>query len=87
MAASREALLNAQLGVIGSMLIDDRTVGIALQALKPEYFDSSYRTIFEAMRGLFQVGRPVDAVTVLGQIGEDYTDLLRQIIDADGGQH
>ena len=80
MAASREALLNAQLGVIGSMLIDDRTVGIALQALKPEYFDSSYRTIFEAMRGLFQVGRPVDAVTVLGQIGEDYTDLLRQII-------
>lgn len=81
MAASREALLNAQLGVIGSMLIDDRTVGIALQALKPEYFDSSYRTIFEAMRGLFQVGRPVDAVTVLGQIGEDYTDLLRQIIE------
>lgn len=81
MAASREALLNAQLGVIGSMLIDDRTVGIALQALKPEYFDSSYRTIFEAMRGLFQAGRPVDAVTVLGQIGEDYTDLLRQIIE------
>lgn len=81
MAENREALLNAQLGVIGSMLIDDRTVGIALQALKPEYFDSSYRTIFEAMRGLFQAGRPVDAVTVLGQIGEDYTDLLRQIIE------
>lgn len=78
---NRQALLNAQLGVIGSMLIDDRTVGIALQTLKPEYFDGPYRTIFEAMRGLFQVGRPVDAVTVLGQIGEDYTDLLRQIIE------
>lgn len=78
---NRQALLNAQLGVIGSMLIDDRTVGIALQALKPEYFDGPYRTIFEAMRGLFQRGRPVDPVTVVGVIGKDYTDLLRQIMD------
>ena len=78
---NRQALLNAQLGVIGSMLIDDRTVGIALQALKPEYFDGPYRTIFEAMRGLFQGGRPVDPVTVVGVIGKDYTDLLRQIMD------
>lgn len=77
----KEALLNAQLGVIGSMLIDDRTVGIALQALKPEYFDGQYRTIFSAMRGLFQAGRPVDPVTVIGVVGEGYTDLLRQIMD------
>lgn len=78
---NRQALLNAQLGVIGSMLIDDRTVGIALQALKPEYFDGPYRTIFEAMRGLFQRGRPVDPVTVVGVIGKDYTELLREIMD------
>ena len=77
----KDALLNAQLGVIGSMLIDDRTVGIALQALKPEYFDGQYRTIFSAMRGLFQAGRPVDPVTVIGVVGEGYTDLLRQIMD------
>lgn len=81
MAADKQALLDAQLGVIGSMLIDDRTVGIALQALKPEYFDGQYRTIFSAMRGLFQTGRPVDPVTVIGVVGKGYADLLRQIMD------
>lgn len=81
MAENKNALLDAQLGVIGSMLIDERTVGLALQGLKEEYFDGPYRTIFSAVRTLFSQGRPVDPVTVIGVVGKEYSDLLRQIME------
>lgn len=81
MGEKENALLNAQLGVIGSMLIDDRTVGLCVQALKEEYFDGQYRTIFSAMRRLFHGGRPVDPVTVIGVTGKEYAELLRQIME------
>ena len=81
MGEKENALLNAQLGVIGSMLIDDQTVGLCVQALKEEYFDGQYRTIFSAMRRLFQGGRPVDPVTVIGVTGKEYAELLRQIME------
>ncbi len=81
MGENKNALLDAQLGVIGSMLIDERTVGLALQGLKEEYFDGQYRTIFAAMRTLFGQGRPVDPVTVIGVVGKEYADLLRQIME------
>lgn len=78
---SRDKLLSAQVGVLGSMLIDDRTVGPVLQEIKAEYFTAAeYRTIFQAIRRLFQAGKPIDPVIVLGAVGDEYRDLLADII-------
>lgn len=56
----------AQVTVIGSMLIDERCVPLVLSKLKPEDFvDGTCRATFTAIRKLSREGRPVDPITVV----------------------
>lgn len=74
----------AQLAVVGSMLIDERCIGDVLAAVGPDDFPSGpYRTAFSCMRKLFMEGRPVDPVTVLDVVQgqENYADFLRQCME------
>lgn len=76
--------LDAQLSVIGSMLIDDRCVPLVLSKLRPEDFiDAKCRSTFTAIRKLVQEGRPVDAVTIAHamQGGEKYAQWLWDVGD------
>lgn len=74
----------AQLSVIGSMLIDDRCVPLALSRLTPDDFaDGTCRATFTAIRKLSAEGRPVDPVTVLDamQGGGKYAEWIRDALE------
>ncbi|MDE6259899.1 MAG: hypothetical protein K2M42_03405 [Oscillospiraceae bacterium] len=76
--------LNAQLSVIGSMLIDDRCVPLVLSKLTPDDFvDGTCRATFSAIRKLIQEGRPVDPVTVVDAMkgGDKYTGWVRETME------
>ena len=74
----------AQLSVIGSMLIDDRCVPLVLSELSPEDFtDGTCRATFTAIRKLAREGRPVDPVTVVDamQGGDRYIAWAKEAMD------
>lgn len=72
----------AQVGVLGSMLIDGaHTAGLVMQSLQPEDFTGPNRTIFEVCRELFRAGRPVDPVPVSQKLGPEYKQMLLDIME------
>lgn len=77
-----QQMLDAQVGVLGSMLLDDSTIGTVMQEVGAEDFrEPSYRTIFQAVRNRFSAGKPVDPVLIRGDIGQSYEPLLMQILE------
>lgn len=71
----------AQISVIGSMLIDARCVPLVLSKLSPEDFiDGTCRATFTAIRKLVREGRPVDPVTVVDAMrgGDRYIAWTRE---------
>lgn len=84
----------AQASVIGAMLIDDRCVPEVVSIVSEDDFTAAYRSIFRAMRWLFDEGCSVDPVTVMNQLGGDpeYRRILMECMDvtptaANTGQH
>lgn len=73
--------LNAEQAVVGSLLIDVRTVPVLMQDLTPDDFrDSTLRHVFEAVRELFLEQIPVDPVTVRDRLGGSYETVLGEAI-------
>ena len=71
----------AQISVIGSMLIDARCIPLVLSKLSPEDFiDGTCRATFTAIRKLAREGRPVDPVTVVDAMrgGDRYIAWARE---------
>ncbi|MBI3318097.1 MAG: replicative DNA helicase [Candidatus Omnitrophica bacterium] len=61
--------LEAEMAVLGSLLIDEEAVPIGMELLKPEYFyRDTHRKIFSAMTKLFTRQRPVDLVTLTEEL-------------------
>lgn len=80
--AGENIFAEAQVSVLGSMLIDERCVSIVLSCIKPDYFQGGhYRRIFEAIKHLAASGKPVDPVTVLDVVGKEYHDMIAQLMD------
>jgi len=74
-------LYDAQVAIIGSMLIDPRCVGVVLEQVSEADFSyDSYRRVFQTIHALFDAGEPIDPVTVLHRLGggQSYEELLRQ---------
>lgn len=79
---ARNRLLDAQIGVIGSLLLDaEYCAGEVFARTGEEHYTSEYKTIYSAAKQLYRDGKPIDPMTVRGIIGEDYTDLLLQIME------
>lgn len=79
-------LMDAQVGVLGSMLIDDECVGFVLSKVSErDFVTQQYRSIFKAIKTLFRDGLPTDAITVReqlgGKAGDSWTELLKGIMD------
>lgn len=74
---------SAEISVIGSMLIDDRTVPLLMQELSADDFrDNVTRHMFEAIQEIFFQRGKVDATTVLRQLhAEGYAEQLYAIMD------
>lgn len=82
-----QRLIDAQAAVLGSMLIDGDCIADVLAEVNEKMFISgAYRTIYGAIRELFQAARPVDIVTVGAQLREtsgtsDYDKVLVQLAE------
>lgn len=86
MVAREEDKLSAQVAVLGSLLIDDRLVGQALERIRPEDFLApKCRMVFQAIRALFAEGKPTDAVTVRSKLGgredDGWTQYLMELME------
>lgn len=74
----------AELSVIGSMLIDDKCVPVVLAKLEAEDFiDPICRNFFAAIKALAQEGKPVDPVTVMDKLKSEtaYVQWAREVMD------
>ena len=80
--SDEKKLLEAQQAVLGSMLIDEKTVGPVLQDVTPDDFTTgAYRQIFLAFRAQFASGAACDPVTVNARLGGKYDRLLMELIE------
>lgn len=77
-AVSGQGAIQYEQALIGAILLDpDKTLPLAMQELSGEEFSAQgYREIYRACRDLYREGRPVDVVTVLGQLGEGYRESI-----------
>ena len=81
-----QRLLDAQAGVLGSMLFDPDTVPMVLSRVRSEDFVTrEYRMIFQAVEALFREGKPVTPIMVREKLGvgvrSPLTELLAGIVD------
>lgn len=61
--------LEAEMAVLGSMLIDEEAVPIGVEALAPSaFYREAHRKVFEAMVSLFSRQKAVDLVTVTEEL-------------------
>lgn len=68
--AQARAVLSTQAAVVGSLLIDPKICGELFAEVQcADFVTAEYRSVYEAARGLFFDGRPVDPVTVLDRMG------------------
>ena len=75
--------IDAEMAVLGAMLLNAEAVADALEILKPEHFyKETHQKIFAAMQALVERGQAVDIVTLseelkknklLSQLGGKYT--------------
>lgn len=77
-----ERLCNAEVGVLGSMLIDEAAVGPMLMAVAEADFQTpQYRSLFRAMRELYSAGSHVDPILVNEHLGGGYGQLIKDLCD------
>ncbi len=61
--------LDAEQGVLGSMLLDRDAIARAIEGLRPEdFYRDAHRVIYAAMLELFERGEPVDLITVTNRL-------------------
>lgn len=77
-----EQLLSAETGVLGSMLIDEASVGPMLLSLADTDFQTpERRRIFQAIRARFNAGQPVDALLISEDLGGAYGKLIAEMME------
>ena len=77
---TNENWLEAQYSVLGSVLISPEVLPKVIQQTRPADFSGTCSTVYQAMRKLFQESVPVDPVSVLGLIGQEYRDFIVQLM-------
>jgi replicative DNA helicase len=61
--------LEAEQGVLGSMLLDRDAIARAVEGLRADdFYRDSHRVIFQAMVELFERGEPVDLITITNRL-------------------
>ena len=74
--------LDAERGVIGSLLIDESLVREMVSVVDAQDFlNPANRLIFQAARQLFRDGKPVDAMTIRDRVGSQYSDYMTQLME------
>lgn len=74
-------LYDAQVSVLGSMLIDPDIVGEAMTAVREDDFtDPVCRRMFDAFRKLYFANKPIDSVTVFAEMGKEYHETIKNFM-------
>lgn len=61
--------LEAEQGVLGSMLLDRDAIARVVELIRPEdFYRDAHRRIYEAVTDLFEQGEPVDLITVTDRL-------------------
>src|SRR5687768_16503368 len=61
--------LDAEVSVLGSMLLSRDAIAEVSQLIGPEdFYRGAHRTMFEATRDLYSLGEPVDSVTLADEL-------------------
>ena len=77
----KQALIDAQAAVIGSVLISPEIVGdVMLRVSADDFLTPQYRHVFDAVHEQWAACQAVDVVTVLHRLGDAYRPLLVQIM-------
>lgn len=77
-----ELAMEAQINVLGSMLIDPETVGPMLHRLTAEDFiEGRYRNIFQAIKKLQGQGKEPDPLLVNDTLGGNYREILAGLME------
>lgn len=72
----------AQYSILGSMLIDPRTVGDVMTVLRPEDFSEGIgRDVFLSIRDLYLSDEKIDPVTVLHRMGQPTPERRKFVLD------
>ena len=71
----------AQVAVIGSVLLKPELAGQLVADTGPEDFDGPGRACFLGLQGLFRAGTPIDPVTLMGAVGEQYREYIFQCLE------
>lgn len=78
---TNEMLTKARQSVLGSILISPEIVGEVIQRLSQEDFGpGALGNIYAGIRSLFGRGRPIDPVTLLAEVGNEYLELLDELL-------
>lgn len=72
--------LEAQVAVLGSVLLDEQYAGLVVSRTSPEQWCDAYRPIFEVIRAKYAAGETIDPVTVRAALGPEAGGLLMQIM-------
>ncbi len=61
--------LEAEMAVLGSMLIDEEAISVAAESLDRDlFYKDTHRKIFEAIIGLYNASKPVDLITLTDEL-------------------
>lgn len=83
MAGISKVYEDAEIGVLGSLLIDAPACAaeIMLTLDAEDFATPSFRTLFEAARALYNEQSPIDPITVSARAGDAYRDMVQGIRD------
>ncbi len=81
MDLNHECWLEAQHGVLGSVLISPELAPKAISQMTDSDFSGKCTAVFQAIRHVFSQGLPVDVVTIRDKLGADYGSFLMQLME------
>lgn len=82
MNQERTRYYDAQVGVLGSLLLDaPHVAGMVMHRTRDEDYTGELQTIFRACRKLFLEGAAIDPVTVRGVLGSSYDRKLYELME------
>ncbi|MBR3861120.1 MAG: hypothetical protein IKM84_04465 [Oscillospiraceae bacterium] len=77
-----DAWFDAQVGVLGSVLIEPTLAPQMIVETQAEDFNGDFRGVWSAIAGLLRDGEPVDAMTVRNRLGAASNPLLAELVRA-----
>lgn len=81
MAQLSEDWLQAQYSVLGSVLISQEVAPAVIHRTSERDYTGTCLTVYKAIRRLFQAGHPIDPVSIIGDLGPEYSKFLLDLME------